>query len=380
MAQGTLTQGPHMAVERTGEQTIVRLSGPWTAPHAEQVEALAGEIVAEADHFPLYFDLSGVERLDTLGAWTLDRARHELSVRGQAAFAHASLEQKILLEEAAYRDFREEPKPRQSRAVDFLVDVGQSVAGAGKDLVGGVGFLGELIAALVRVVTHPGRFRGSAVINQLEQIAYRGVPIIVLISFLVGCIVSQQGIFQLVKFGATPFVIDLIGILVLRELGVLLTSIMVAGRSGSAFTAEIGSMKMREEIDALRVMGLDPIEVLIVPRILALIIGLPLLTFISSIAALVGGGLTTWVYGGISPDIFLERLRAAVGMNTFLVGLIKAPFMAVVIGIIATLEGLAVAGSAESLGRHVTSSVVKAIFMVIVLDGLFAMFFAAIRY
>jgi len=380
VAQGTLTQGPHMAVERTGEQTIVRLSGPWTAPHAEQVEALAGEIVAEADHFPLYFDLSGVERLDTLGAWTLDRARHELSVRGQAAFAHASLEQKILLEEAAYRDFREEPKPRQSRAVDFLVDVGQSVAGAGKDLVGGVGFLGELIAALVRVVTHPGRFRGSAVINQLEQIAYRGVPIIVLISFLVGCIVSQQGIFQLVKFGATPFVIDLIGILVLRELGVLLTSIMVAGRSGSAFTAEIGSMKMREEIDALRVMGLDPIEVLIVPRILALIIGLPLLTFISSIAALVGGGLTTWVYGGISPDIFLERLRAAVGMNTFLVGLIKAPFMAVVIGIIATLEGLAVAGSAESLGRHVTSSVVKAIFMVIVLDGLFAMFFAAIRY
>jgi phospholipid/cholesterol/gamma-HCH transport system permease protein len=218
------------------------------------------------------------------------------------------------------------------------------------------------------------------VINQLEQIAYKGVPIIVLISFLVGCIVSQQGIFQLVKFGATPFVIDLIGILVLRELGVLLTSIMVAGRSGSAFTAEIGSMKMREEIDALRVMGLDPMEVLIVPRIMALVIGLPLLTFIASIAALVGGGVTTWIYGDISPDVFLTRLRAAVGLNTFLVGLIKAPFMALIIGIIATLEGLAVQGSAESLGRHVTSSVVKAIFMVIVLDGLFAMFFAAIRF
>jgi phospholipid/cholesterol/gamma-HCH transport system permease protein len=155
---------------------------------------------------------------------------------------------------------------------------------------------------------------------------------------------------------------------------------MVAGRSGSAFTAEIGSMKMREEIDALRVMGLDPIEVLIVPRIMALVIGLPLLTFIASIAALVGGALTTWVYGDISPDIFLTRLRAAVSLNTFMVGIIKAPFMALVIGIIATLEGLAVAGSAESLGQHVTSSVVKAIFMVIVLDGLFAMFFAAINY
>ena len=380
VAQGTLAQGPDMTVERAGGQTTVRLSGPWTAPHAQQVEALAGEITTEADHFPVLFDLSGVERLDTLGAWTLGRTRHELSARGQVDFANASPEQKILLEEAAYRDFEGKPKPRLSRTVDFFVDVGQSVAGAGKDLVGGIGFLGELVAGLVRVIVHPRRFRGTAVINQLEQIAYRGVPIIVLISFLVGCIVSQQGIFQLIKFGATPFVIDLIGILVLRELGVLLTSIMVAGRSGSAFTAEIGSMKMREEIDALRVMGLDPIEVLIVPRVLALIIGLPLLSFIASIAALVGGGLTTWVYGDISPDIFLTRLRAAVSLNTFLVGIIKAPFMALVIGIIATLEGLAVEGSAESLGRHVTSSVVKAIFMVIVLDGLFAMFFAAINY
>ena len=165
------------------------------------------------------------------------------------------------------------------------------------------------------------------------------MPIIALISFLVGCIVAQQGIFQLRKFGATPFVVDLVGILTLRELGVLLTSIMVAGRSGSAFTAEIGSMKMREEIDALRVMGLDPIEVLIVPRILALIIALPLLTFLADIAALLGGGLVAWIYGGISPDVFLSRLRAAISLNTFLVGIIKAPFMALVIGIIACDRG-----------------------------------------
>ncbi|MFL5157623.1 MAG: ABC transporter permease [Microvirga sp.] len=380
VAQSTLAREPEVAIDRAGGQTTVRLAGPWTAPHAEKVEALTDEIATEAGTFPLTLDLGGVRRLDTLGAWTLNRTRHELSAKGQVDFANATPEQKILLDEAAYRDFQGAPKPRHSRAVDFLVDVGQSVAGAGRDMVGGVGFLGELISALLRVIVHPRRFRITAVVNQLEQIAYRGVPIIVLISFLVGCIVSQQGIFQLVKFGATPFVIDLIGILVLRELGVLLTSIMVAGRSGSAFTAEIGSMKMREEIDALRVMGLDPIEVLIVPRIMALVIGLPLLTFIASIAALVGGALTTWVYGDISPDIFLTRLRAAVSLNTFMVGIIKAPFMALVIGIIATLEGLAVAGSAESLGQHVTSSVVKAIFMVIVLDGLFAMFFAAINY
>ena len=381
MAQSTLAQEPQVRIERSGDKVTAMLAGHWTAEHAALVESFAGEIAAEADQSHVILDLGRVQRLDTLGAWVLDRTRHELGERGLGAdFANASQEQQILLDEVAYRGFQEQPKVRHSKAVDFLVDVGRSVAGAGRDLVDGVAFLGELASALVRVIVNPQRFRGTAVINQLEQIAYRGVPIIVLISFLVGCIVAQQGIFQLVRFGATPFVVDLIGILILRELALLLTSIMVAGRSGSAFTAEIGSMKMREEIDALRVMGLDPIEVLIVPRILALVIGLPLLTFISSIAALSGGGVTAWLYGDVSPDVFLSRLRAAVGMNTFLVGMIKAPFMALVIGIIATLEGLAVAGSAESLGRHVTSSVVKAIFMVIVLDGLFAMFFAAIRY
>jgi len=381
VAQSTLAQEPQVRIERSGDKVTAMLAGHWTAEHAALVESFAGEIAAEADQSHVILDLGRVQRLDTLGAWVLDRTRHELGERGLGAdFANASQEQQILLDEVAYRGFQEQPKVRHSKAVDFLVDVGRSVAGAGRDLVDGVAFLGELASALVRVIVNPQRFRGTAVINQLEQIAYRGVPIIVLISFLVGCIVAQQGIFQLVRFGATPFVVDLIGILILRELALLLTSIMVAGRSGSAFTAEIGSMKMREEIDALRVMGLDPIEVLIVPRILALVIGLPLLTFISSIAALSGGGVTAWLYGDVSPDVFLSRLRAAVGMNTFLVGMIKAPFMALVIGIIATLEGLAVAGSAESLGRHVTSSVVKAIFMVIVLDGLFAMFFAAIRY
>jgi phospholipid/cholesterol/gamma-HCH transport system permease protein len=381
VAQGTLAQEPQVQIERVGGRVTASLAGPWTAAYANEVEALVAEIAAGADQNHVIIDLSRVQRLDTLGAWVLDRTRHELGEQGLAAdFAGATQEQQILLDEVAYHGFQEQAKVHHLGFVDFLVDVGRTVKDAGQDLVQGVAFLGELISGLVRVLVNPRRFRGTAVINQLEQIAYRGVPIIVLISFLVGCIITQQGIFQLVLFGATPFVVDLIGILVLRELGVLLTSIMVAGRSGSAFTAEIGSMKMREEIDALRVMGLDPIEVLIVPRILALVIGLPLLTFVASIAALFGGGVTAWIYGDISPDVFLSRLRSAVAFNTFMVGLIKAPFMALIIGIIATLEGMAVQGSAESLGRHVTSSVVKSIFMVIVLDGLFAMFFVAIRY
>jgi phospholipid/cholesterol/gamma-HCH transport system permease protein len=204
------------------------------------------------------------------------------------------------------------------------------------------------------------------------------MPIMLLISFLIGAILAQQGIFHFRKFGADVYVVDLVGILILREIGVLLIAIMVAGRSGSSYTAELGSMKMREEIDALRTMGLDPVEVLMVPRVLALVVALPMLAFFGSLAALYGGGLITWLYGGMSPDIFIARLQEAVSVTHFKVGIIKAPFMALVIGIIACAEGLRVKGSAESLGLQTTTSVVKSIFLVIVLDGLFAVFFASI--
>ena len=199
-----------------------------------------------------------------------------------------------------------------------------------------------------------------------------------LITFLIGGIIAQQGIFHFRKFGADAYVVDMVGILVLREIGVLIVSIMVAGRSGSAYTAELGSMKMREEIDALRTMGFDPVEVLILPRVLALVCALPILTFLGSMAALYGGGLVAWFYGGMSPEIFIARLREAISVTHFEVGMIKAPFMALVIGVVACSEGLRVKGSAESLGLQTTTSVVKSIFLVIVLDGVFAIFFASI--
>lgn len=377
-----MNSGPAITVEEHGGDVFLVVSGRWTAPHAAEVERLAAMILeATRGGGSVRIDLAAVERLDTLGAWVLDRTRHELGDRGQPAdFVGARPEHQTLLDEIAYRGFQEPTRVKTSRVVDFLADVGRAVVDAGKDFVRGVSFLGEVVVALFAVLINPRRFRFPALVHQLEFIAFRGVPIIALISFLVGAIVAQQGIFQLQRFGATPFVVDLIGILVLRELAVLLTSIMIAGRSGSAFTAEIGSMKMREEVDALRVMGLDPVQVLIVPRVLALIVSLPLLTFLSMMSALLGGGLVSWFYGGISPEIFLARLQGAIALSTFLVGIIKAPFMALVIGLIASLEGLAVQGSAESLGRQVTSSVVKSIFMVIVVDGLFAMFFAAINY
>jgi phospholipid/cholesterol/gamma-HCH transport system permease protein len=373
---------PQAKVDSGDETVRATLTGRWTVEQAGAVERETDNLVKAAElGRRMVVDLSGIDRLDTLGAWVLDRTRHDFGAKGLAAdFVGAKPEHHILLNEVAYRGFQPEPVKQTWTFVDTLADIGKGVIDAGKDFAHGISFLGQIIAALIRVIVMPSRFRLPALINQLEQIAFRGVPIIVLISFLVGCIVAQQGLFQLQRFGAQTFVVNLVGILVLRELGVLLTSIMVAGRSGSAFTAEIGSMKMREEIDALQVMGLNTIEVLIVPRVLALVIGLPILSFLAAMAALAGAALVSWIYGDIRPDVFLTQLKATITLNTFFSGLIKAPFMALVIGVIASIEGMAVEGSAESLGRHVTASVVKAIFMVIVMDGFFAIFFAAIRY
>ena len=240
------------------------------------------------------------------------------------------------------------------------------------DMMGAVG------VATLRVLVRPREFRLTSTINQLDRVAWQAVPIILLITFLIGGIISQQGIFHFRKFGAELYSVDLVGILVLREIGVLIVAIMVAGRSGSSYTAELGAMKMREEIDALRTMGFDPIEVLVLPRIVVLIIALPVLTFLGSISALAGGGLVAWLYGGISPDIYMSRLIEAISLTHFKVGMLKAPFMGLVIGIVACAEGLQVKGSAESLGLKTTDSVVESIFLVIVLDGLFAIFFASI--
>ncbi len=251
----------------------VRLDGDWTAPNAPDVERLASEIMAKANEGEarqLRLDLSGVSHLDTMGALVMSKLRHTAGSDGlRLDFAQLSAPQRTLIHEVDR--IRAEPVSleRKPSSWQIFVDVGEAVVDFGRDIAKGTSFLGEVVVATGRAIANPGHFRGPSLVHQIEQIAFRGAPIIILISFLVGCIVAQQGIFQLQRFGATPFVVNMVGILVLRELGVLLASIMVAGRSGSAFTAEIGSMKMREEIDALRVMGLDPIAVLVVPRILA---------------------------------------------------------------------------------------------------------------
>jgi phospholipid/cholesterol/gamma-HCH transport system permease protein len=325
-------------------------------------------------------NMAMVGELDTLGAWLLERLARNSSKRGrQVRFVGLPDHYRGLLDEVRRVNRRAPTSPEKKNRLLVGLDIlGRGAVDIKVDLVVFLEMVAALSIAIAHVLVRPRNLRLTSAVYHLYRVGWQAVPIILLITFLIGCIIAQQGIFHFRKFGADAYVVDMVGILVLRELGVLIVSIMVAGRSGSAYTAELGSMKMREEIDALRTMGLDPVEVLILPRVIALVVALPILAFLGSMAALYGGGLVAWLYGGMSPSIFIARLREAISVTHFEVGMIKAPFMALVIGIVACSEGLRVKGSAESLGLQTTTSVVKSIFLVIVLDGVFAIFFASI--
>ncbi|WP_315747753.1 MULTISPECIES: ABC transporter permease [unclassified Bradyrhizobium] len=375
-----MINGPTLERSAQGDVLLLRAAGTWTASFAPLLEKLVAEAEKLAGTKPdVAIDVSQISKLDTFGAWLIERLRR--------SFTQGAIEAKVDGLSVTYASLVDEvrrvtPAPDDETGAvtvaGMLDQIGRTVAGIFGTIAALVDMLGAVIVASARVFLHPRSFRLTSTVHHLEQVCWRAVPIIVLITFLIGCIIAQQGIFHFRRFGADIFVVDMLGVLVLREIGVLLVAIMIAGRSGSAYTAELGSMKMREEIDALRTMGFDPIEVLILPRMLALVIALPILAFLGDIAALYGGGLVAWLYGGVQPEAFLLRLRDAISIDHFKVGLLKAPVMAAVIGIVACVEGLSVQGSAESLGRHTTASVVKGIFFVIVMDGVFAIFFAAI--
>ena len=363
------------------ERVALAATGAWTAERAAELEKIIDQTARRyQDARDVEIDLAKLERLDTFGAWLIERLKRAFTARGSTArIIGLSDTDRGLIEELQLVN-RAPPLTgaAANRIVMALDSVGRAVAGIGWSLVLLTHLLGALTMVAVATIIHPTRLRLTSVVHHLERVGWRAVPIILLSTFLIGAIIAQQGIFHFRKFGADAYVVDMVGILVLREIGVLIVSIMSAGRSGSAYTAELGSMKMREEIDALRTMGFDPVEVLVLPRVVALVIAVPLLSFLGAMAALYGAGLVCWLYGGMTPDILLARLREAISLSTFAVGMIKAPFMALVIGLVACVEGFEVEGSAASLGLKTTSSVVKSIFLVIVLDGLFAMFFAAV--
>jgi len=385
VADTRIAAGPSQASARSHAQNdtfVVSLEGDWRAGNARKLQSELDKALSDRSGRGVRFDLSAVRELDTVGAWLLVKAAQEIEAGGRPAeFAAASEPHARLIAQLGATPGRQAPSPKRTPA--YLVPfeaLGRTVVNTWTDLVDSQAMQGRILSAFGSVLMLRGRLRPPAFVNQFDLIVLRAVPIIVLISVVVGAIITQQSILQLRNFGAQIFVVDLGAILMFREVGLLLAAIMIAGRSGSAITAELGSMRMREEIDALNVMGVDPYQALVLPRMLSLVFGLPLLTFIGSLAGLVGTALVARYYGDIPFDVFLDRLQNALNLQTLMVGMVKAPVMGFIIGLIAVNEGFKVEGSAESLGRHTTASVVKAIFMVIVADGLFAVFFAAIGF
>jgi phospholipid/cholesterol/gamma-HCH transport system permease protein len=353
-------------------------TGAWIIANAAAIDAAIAGTESVSGHAIL--DLGGLSRLDTAGAHLIVKAERRLAAGGATVERiGARPEYETLLELVTCDAARlVPPPPGPPWIIRFLGGIGQSTVNAGHEARDLIGFIGLVIVTLARLIVKPWRLRLTSLVFNIEQVGFNAMPIIGLLSFLIGVVMAYQGADQLARFGAQIYVVNLLGISVLRELGVLMTSIIVAGRSGSAFTAQIGSMKLREEIDAMRTIGLDPVEVLVLPRVLALIVALPLLTFFADIMGLLGGALMAWSSLDLPPRLFLTQLQQAVELHTFFVGLIKAPVFAMTIAIVGCYMGMKVSGSAESVGKMTTASVVLSIFLVIVIDAFFSVFFSMV--
>ncbi len=320
-------------------------------------------------------DVAGVERIDTAGAWALVRLMRQAGI--EAATGADPRHARLI---AAVAAALPSPAPRAARPPRFmrtLAALGVWAVEVGRLCRDLLGYLGLFFALVGRAALRPTRFPLTPLVHHSQQVGLNAVPIVVLMAFLIGVVLAFQGATQLRRFGADVFVVDLIAISVLRELGVLLTAIIVAGRTASAFTAQLGAMKMREEIDAMRTLAIDPAEALILPRVLALVITLPVLTLLANVAGLAGGALMAWIDLGISPAMFRTRLLET-SVDHVTVGMLKAPVFAVVIGLVGCHAGMQVQGSTDSLGRLTSASVVRAIFAVILIDALFSIFYSEV--
>lgn len=358
-----------------GQGGVLHLKGDWTVAHARRIDGLIRQVRIEPGSVR-QLDLGGLTGFDTTGAWLLLKLAERLSVslpEGMSAAPHgvSALVQRV----SAARAEPADPSRGDNPFVVILARLGNATLEAGREAGAMLGFMGATVAAAMGALRRPGRLRLTATVHHMERAGLNALPIVGLISFLVGVVLAFQGAAQLQRFGAEIFVVNLIGVSVLREIGILLTAIVVAGRSGSSYAAQLGSMKVNEEVDALRALGLDPVQVLVLPRVLALFLMMGPLALFADLMGLIGGGLMAWVALDIPPTLYVDRLTNAVSLWTLLVGLVKAPVFGALIGLVGCYAGLQTGGSADSLGRQTTIAVVQAIFIVIVVDAIFSIFF-----
>ena len=370
---------PWIEVEQQADTLLLVLGGPWVTQSIDR-HAAGLDTTPPNGAQRVTLDIASVEAMDTAGAWLVYKTVRHFRERGLTVeLVGAGKATASLIETVAKSDVPCPPQPEpENPIVAMLLRLGAAtlfVLREGRDLLN---FLGHTVVVMARVALRPTRLRWTAWISHMEQSGLDALPIVGLISFLIGVVLAYQGADQLARFGAQIFTVNLVGIGILREMGILLTAIMVAGRSGSAFTAQIGTMAVNEEVDAMRAIGLDPMELLVMPRILALIVVMPLLTFYADIMGLLGGAVMATTVLDISFVRFARQLSEAVTLWSFWIGIIKAPIFGFVIGLVGCYEGLKVSRSAESVGRQTTRSVVEAVFLVIVLDAMFSIMFSYI--
>ena len=320
-------------------------------------------------------DLSGIDHIDTVGAWLIYRTArdHDATIVGADKDA-----QKLIQAVSGVDSTPVINPPKTPRALWLVNEVGEAVVEASTTFLQFIGFIGQIVKAIFELILHPRRVHIHAVVQHFDMVGVRALGIIGLMSFLIGIVIAQQGAVQLRQFGAEVFTVNLVGRLTLRELGILMPAIMVAGRSGSAFAAQIGTMKITEEIDAMRTIGVVPTEALVIPRVLATVIMMPLLGIYASIVAIIGGGLLCWIALDIPPATFVQRIREVTPITDFYVGMIKAPVFGAIIAMAGCFQGMRVQGNSEEVGLKTTAAVVQAIFLVIVLDAFFAVFFSSV--
>jgi phospholipid/cholesterol/gamma-HCH transport system permease protein len=361
---------------------ILRAGGSWLVATAAELDRRLHALDLPAGR-RVTLDLAEIERLDTTGAWLLLRTEHALADRGNnVALVNVRPSFAPLIDQIRARGGAAplpHPIPPHHTLVGFVARIGEVTIEILRRAYSILGFAGLVSITIATLFRRPGRLRMIATLVQMEKTGLDAIPIVGLLSFLIGVVMAYQGADQLRRFGAEIYTVNLLGVSILRELGVLLSAIIIAGRSGSAFTAQIGTMQVNQEIDALRTLGLDPIEVLVLPRVFGLTLTLPLLVFYADAMGLLGGGLMTWVTLGIPVAPFLDQLRGAITAWTLWVGVIKAPFFAVIISMVGCYEGFNVTGSADSVGRLTTQSVVESIFLVIVVDAAFSILFSILK-
>jgi phospholipid/cholesterol/gamma-HCH transport system permease protein len=351
------------------------LTGDWTAVALGDAGARLDALLhAEAG---MALDLTKIGRCDTAGALAIVKASEGRT--DPSALAAAPRTKRLL--DLVSRGLKAEPVPTVQRRqmTDMLERLGRGLIGVGHDFYGTMAFTGHLVVVVLRTIVQPWRIRWAPIFSLAERAGLDAIPIVAVTTFFIGAVVGFIGANELAQFGAQVFAVELIGISIMREFNIIITAVLLAGRSASSFAAEIGSMKMNQEIDAMRVMGVDPFEALVLPRFLALLITIPLLTFVATLAGLAGGILVSWVVLDLSPSFFIQRMLANVSVNHFWVALSKAPVMAIVIAGIGCRQGMEVGGDVESLGRRVTSAVVHAIFSIILIDALFALLYMELK-